>query len=234
MIAAVATTYNEADIIGQNCRHLLANGVDHIYLADASTDETRQIAKDACDGNLTLHEDNDQYHYQPLWINRLALEAAEDGHEWILPFDADEFWYATNRGTIRDALVAVPAEVRKLHVRAFQHRDWNHREVTYRSMGKVAFRWEPGAWVANGNHGVSSPGPAYEGVLDLREWQFRSIEHLARKCHERVDRLDPSLPYTEGTHQRVLAAMTEEDLALEWARMQAVPVVYDPIPARGQ
>jgi hypothetical protein len=70
-------------------------------------------------------------------------------------------------------------------------------------------------------------------VLDLRELQFRSFEHLARKCRERVDRIDPSLPYSEGTHQRVLAVLNEDELRLEWARMQAIPVVYDPVPALG-
>jgi Glycosyl transferase family 2 len=232
VVAAVCTSFNEADIIGTTCRHLLANGVDHIYLADASTDDTRERAKEVCDGSLTILEDDESYHFQPLWINRMAAQAAQDGHDWILPFDADEFVYATDGGTIRKSLLALPDDVRVLHVRAYQHRDWDHRERDYRSMGKVAFRWEPGAWVANGNHSVSLPYPAHEGVLDLRELQFRSFEHLARKCHERVDRLDPTLPYTEGTHQRVLAALSDEELRVEWAQLQAVPVVFDPVPIR--
>ncbi len=55
---------------------------------------------------------------------------------------------------------------------------------------------------------------------------------MARKCHERVDRLDPSLPATDGTHQRVLAAMTDAELHAEWDRWQSLPAVIDPIPVR--
>lgn len=238
MIAGVCTSYNEADIIAKTVGHLLAEGVDHLYFADASTDETPEILAGLAElapGQLTVIRDDEHYHFQPKWINMLASHAAYEGHDWILPFDADEFWYPTDGTSIKAALDRLSPDVRLLHVRAYQQVDWDHREIEYRSMGKVAFRYEPSSWVANGNHTVYLPsgGPAHEDVLDLREWQFRSFEHLARKCHERVARLDPTLPYTEGTHQRVLAVLTDDELRGEWERMQAVPAVYDPIPSKG-
>ncbi len=231
MIAAVATVLNEADIIGLSIAHLLANGVDRIYVAHGpSTDATLPILESFPE--VVVIDDPAPYHFQPKQINDLAFLAHTEGADWILPFDADEFWYATDGDTIAGALGDLHPAVKVLRVPAYQQRDLCYRERDDRSMGKVAYRWERGATVANGNHTVSIPALPVEGVLALREWQFRSFEHMARKCHERADRIDPSLPWTEGTHQRVLAAMTDEQLELEWARLQATPVVYDPVPLR--
>ncbi len=232
MIAAVATVLNEADVIDLTIRHLLGNGVDRIYIAHGpSTDDTGKILDKHPE--VVVVDDPSPYHYQPKQINDLAFLAHTEGFEWIIPFDADEFFYAVDGGTIKEALDQLHPSVRVLRVQTFQHRDMEHREIADRSMGKIAYRWEHNAHVANGNHSVSIGSPPVDGILALREWQFRSFEHLARKCHERVDRLDPSLPYTEGTHQRVLAAMTDDELHTRWDEMQAVPVVYDPIPLRG-
>lgn len=237
-IAAVSTVRNEVDIIGLTLRHLLAEGVDRILLADGmSTDGTREIIYEvarAYPDIITIYNDQEPFHYQPMWINRLADIAGAEGTDWILPFDADEFWYATEGNTIADALNALDPSILRLQVRAFQHRDPDYREAVYRSMGKVAYRWESGACIANGNHAVYLPsgGQSLVGILDLREWQFRSLEHMAEKCQARVATINPELPYTEGTHQRILAAMSPVELAAEWDRMQAVEVVYDPIPVR--
>lgn len=233
VIAAVATVKNEADIIERSVRHLLAEGVERIYIAHGLSDDgTGDVLASL---PVTVVETNEGYHFQPKWIDHLAECAWADGAGWILPFDADEFWYSEG-GRICEVLDDFPVNVRKLHVRAFQHRDWDHREVEYRSMGKVAYRWEPGASIAPGNHDVHLPlgGEVMAGVLDLREWQFRSFEHMARKCKERVADIDPSLPYTSGLHQRVLAEMSPEALRAEWDRKQSVPVVYDPVPSRAK
>lgn len=230
MIAGVATVYNEADIIGLSIRHLLNEGVDRIWIAHGpSTDDTGDILAEFPE--VTVVDDTDDRHYQPKWINHLVGLAGEAGAEWVVPFDADEFWYPTEAADLKEAFAGVPADVRKLFVRQFMHRDWDHCYVDYPTLGKVCFRYAPGIEVSNGNHDVNLPGGT-AGVVDLRELQFRSFDHLARKCRERVDRIDPSLPETDGAHQRVLAALSPEDLRAEWERRQGFSVRYDPIPAR--
>lgn len=230
MIAAVATVYNEADIVGDSVRHLLNEGVDHVWVAHGpSTDGTGDILAEFAE--VTVVEDRDVFHYQPKWINHLVGVAGAAGAEWIIPFDADEFWYPTEAATLAEALSGIPDTVEKLLVRQFMHRDWDHRYTDYHTLGKVCFRYRPWARVTNGNHDVSLSG-GMAGVVDLRELQFRSFDHMARKCHERVDRIDPSLPETDGAHQRVLAVLSPDDLRAEWDRRQEYSVVYDPIPAR--
>lgn len=231
-VVAVSTILNEADICKRSLYHLLDQGVDHIYVAHgASTDGTTELLELMVreTGQITVVPDDMEYHAQPHWMNRLMHQAGADGAEWILPVDADEFWYAVEDGTIAYNLRDLPDDVRVLHVQSFQMRDWQHRWL-HMGLGKVAFRYEPDAVIANGNHSVALPYPAYSGVLALREIQFRSLEHLIRKCHERVDRIDPSLPYTEGTHQRELAVLSDAELGVRWLEWQNREAVFDPIP----
>lgn len=238
MIAAVSTCFNEADICGKSYRHLLLEGVDRIYVAHGpSTDGTGDVLATMAaiyPGRVRVFDDNDNHHFQPALMNALAAVAYREGHEWILPVDADEFWYATSGETIAATLAGLPESTRKLHVRQFLHRDWSHVYRNVYTLGKVAYRWEPESWISNGNHDVWLPSgsPATAAVLDIRELQFRSYEHMARKCRERVERLDPSLPQSDGAHQKRLFVMSEPELRAEWSRMMSAPVLFDPIPVR--
>lgn len=231
-IWAFSTMLNEADVIPYSVPHLYAEGVDSIVVQASthSTDGTNNALRMA--GPVGVVPDPHAFHYQPMLMNELADTYCEPG-DWVLAFDADEFWYAKQRAdTIAEALAKVPENIRILYVRGWGHVDWDHREETPRALPKVAYRYEVGARVTNGNHNVLLPsgGAAAWDVLELRELQFRSFEHLKRKCHERVDRLDPSLPEHDGVHQKRLAAMSEKELRIEWEQMQARPCVLDPIP----
>lgn len=227
MIAAVATTYNEQDIIGESVAHLRAHGVEHIYAADASTDATRDILHAA---GVTVVYDNDSYHDQPKWIEVLAELARQDGAEWVIPFDADEFWYSVDGSPIPDALSALPERVTKVAARMWAHVDRDHREPHPKPLPKVAFRAVEGVTVHPGNHGVDLAGETRWGVLDLREIQFRSFEHLCEKSRDRVERIDPSFSHGYGAHQRAIHAMDVDAKRAEWDRIVAAASVYDPIP----
>lgn len=232
-VAGVSTTYNEADVIEACVRHHFAEGFDRLLIADASTDHTTEIlhglrnefGKEA----LTIVRDDTDHHFQPRWINRLAFAA---GTEWVVPFDADEFWYSP-LGTIVEALESVPAGVSKLPARMWQHTDWEHRMMHPAPHPKTAFRWMPEMRVSNGNHYVDGPGAVLWGVLDLRELHFRSCEHMVRKVLERTDRIDPSLPVTDGAHQRERAAFLRAGGSPEemWAEWLNQATVFDPIPS---
>lgn len=229
MIAAVTTLLNEVDIASRTISHLYNSGIDEIYVAlsTSSNDGTRESL-----APFPVHivDDDEPYHYQPRWTNYLAALAAEAGATWIVPFDADEFIYGCDNISIRDALESTSASV--LIVASHQHLDYELRFTDELGMGKVAYRWNAEAVLANGSHSVVYPSgttPAYD-LLHLRELQFRSFAHMKTKAHERTDRLDPELPAGEGLHQVTLAEMDDTELAAAWERRLARPTTYDPIP----
>lgn len=229
MIAACTTLLNEADILAKNLAHLYDEGVDEIFAAvGPCNDETPTICLE-----YEVHTliDNEPIHYQPRLMNRLADWAHDNGHDWIIAFDADEFWYATEAPTIRDAIRKVPDSVGVLCARMFQHHDWDHRELGPKPFPSVAYRWAPTARIANGNHSVSGvPGDTLWGVLDLRELQYRGFDHFCRKVRERCDTLDRSLPSGDGAHHTRFRNASLEELRAAWDAMREVPTVYDPIP----
>lgn len=231
MISAVCTTFNEADIIGLTLTHLYNEGVANVYIADASTDATREVlSKFPC----RVYDDHESCHRQPYWIGRLAQLAYDDGATWVIPFDADEFWIAPG-STLAEALAAVPENVTKLYAQMFHHYTWDLKEAKPKPFPKVAFRARDGVVVRNGNHEADVPGDTLRGVLEVRELQYRSEDHFLRKVRERCATLDPSLPSGEGEHQTRFAAMTDEQVR-EWWRAEHPfwgaqrDTVHDPIP----
>ena len=228
MIVAVSTTKNEADIVGFTVAHLLDQGVDRVLVADASTDGTRDVL--AGFHQVTVYDDTDPYHQQPKWVSRLAHDAYELGADWVLPVDADEFWCG-----ISD-LHSLDAGVGKVVVPMWHHYTWELREAKRKPMSKVAFRACPYPVVANGNHDVSVPGGSVE-ALEIRELQYRGVDHFIRKVRERNATIDPSLPGSEGGHHSRFADFTDEQLRDWWNADTPFwgasrDVVHDPIPSR--
>jgi len=233
VVHAVATVFNEEHIIDRVLSHLYGEGVAHVWVADASTDTTRDYYRQYRD-RLTVIHDMDPYHYQPKWINRLAQLARSEGAEWVVPFDADEFVYALDGRTVAEVLAGQPDEVGSTVMQVWQHTDWDHRNPEPQAMPKVAVRPSPEVWIANGNHYASGNiGTVAHDILAIREIQFADLEHLHRKSRERVERIDPALPQSEGSHQRDLHAGTEGYRAAQWEARKAKAAVVDPIPYRG-
>lgn len=233
MIAAVLTVRNEADVIECSLRHLLDQGVDRIYVAEGrSSDGTQDILQDLRDetGRICWVDDHEPCHRQQEWTDRLARWAHEDGAEWIIAADADEFWCAEGR-TVAEALSSTTASVVLASV--YVHPTWERRRRDPQPWPSVAYRWCEGAAVDPGNHGVVGvSGHVERSLLAVRELQYRSFEHFVAKMRDRNARIDPALPPDAGWHHRRLAEFTEDELRAEWAEMQAAPSVEDPIPCR--
>ena len=219
MIAAVTTTRDEADIIEASARCLLDQGVDLILAIDSSTDGTAEILR-GLGAEVTLVDD--EVHHQPYWMNQLAAEAHGRGAHWIIPWDADEFWFGL------DQLNRLPENVATATL--WHHLDWDRKVVPAEALPKVAFRWELGAVLANGNHDVSILGPR-ANVLEIRHWQFRGYEHFVRKVRERSRTLDPQARARgDGTHITRLDGSDDEQLQAAWAVLEARETLVDPIP----
>lgn len=239
MIAAICSVKNEADIIESSIRHLMAQGVCLFEISDGmSTDGTRDIlaklANETGD-RLRWSDDNSEYFYQAKEMNRLADRVTNRRDyrptvDWIVPFDADEFIYATEGGTVAEALEAQPDDVRKLYLRMYQQLTIDHRAIAPKPLPKVVFRPTPGAQLTMGQHDVSIEGPRIEGVLDLKELQYRSFEHFCRKIRSQFATLDPSLPESSAAHIRRLAPLSDEQMLVEWNKLCETESIFDPLP----
>lgn len=104
-IFGVSMVRNEADIIGLTVLNNLSLGLDRVLVLDnGSTDGTdkilRALAKE--DKRVRYIQDDSPFN-QAAITTELAREAHRQGADWILPFDADEFYWAS-RGNFRQIL----------------------------------------------------------------------------------------------------------------------------------
>ena len=224
---------NEEDVIEGTLRHM-AGEVDQLIVADnLSTDETRRIlSRMVGELPLTVSYDPDPAHYQSRKMSDLAARYADPG-DWIVPFDADELWYS-RVGRIREVLpvmdswpggdhAVVQAKLIDHFGTAVDERDpdvfrsfvW--RKVQLSGLPKVAFRYEPGAVIADGNHGVMLPSgtmpcsqqTAYAS-LEIRHFPYRSPAQFVRKgTNGAVALALTDLPQDTGMHWRGYGAIAE-------------------------
>lgn len=244
MIVAVGMVRDEADIIAPVVTQLLAQGVDRILVADnLSTDKTRSILDDlAARHPVTVLEDDEPGYYQSVKMSALAERAREEGATWVLPFDADEWWYGLD-GTIAEVLADCSADV----IKALGHdhlpsrsdppldnpvRRLGWRRRGYQTWPKVVFRAVPGVYLHMGNHDVEHPGARTTGLLEYRHYQYRSPEQMAHKVRVGKAAYEASTVHElHGTHWRRLGALSDEELLAEWEALLDEPnLTYDPAP----
>lgn len=242
MIVGISMVKDEADVIESVLRHLFAEGLDLILVADnLSTDGTSGILADlATEFPLSVIEDPVVGYYQALKTTALADRARLAGAEWILPFDADEVFYSPDGRSIADSLSDADAEVIEARgwdhiVRTSEHgpfSDW--RRPHQQKFPKVAFRPYEGAWLHMGNHNVERPGRRTSEPLAYRHFQYRSLEQMTRKFRNGKAAYDASdVDKGHGTHWREGGAKTDDQLSKEWTDLCASDdLVYDPVPFR--
>jgi hypothetical protein len=181
---------DEADIVETTVRHMLTQ-VDVVIIADnRSVDGTRDILD-----SLPVHvlDDPEVGYYQSAKMTRLAhMARVEFDAEWVVPFDADEWWFHP-AGRIGDVLadveewivtaelydhVATGADSGANPVEAMQ---WRRQYPN--PLPKVACRTAPDLVIHQGNHGANydTYQPVTSG-LQVRHFPYRSPEQFARKA----------------------------------------------------
>lgn len=227
-VIGVSMVKNEEDVLEGTLRHMAAE-VDRLIVADnLSTDGTRGILDRLADElPLTVLDDIDPAHYQSRKMSDLTARYADPG-DWIVPFDADELWYS-RVGRIREVLPVMDSWPGGEHAlvtatlidhfgTALDERDQDvfrrfvWRKIKPSGLPKVAFRYEPGAVIADGNHGVTLPsGVRAEGCsqqiayasLEIRHFPYRSATQFARKGINGAEALAlTDLPQDTGAHWR--------------------------------
>lgn len=192
-IWAVAVVRDEADVVASVIHHLLDQGIDHILVADnRSMDGTRELLTRMAVDDSRVHVafDEEPAHMQGQKITRLARAAWSAGADWILPFDADEFFFARGQ-TVGSFLRGHAASViyGEMHhlvpevAGDLGARSWVWFDCADAFPGKVAFRSHRWATVGQGNHSVVRAGERGLGLF-IAHAQYRGPVQVARKARQ--------------------------------------------------
>ena len=96
---------NEADIIRTNVLYHLSLGLDRILIVDnGSSDGTDRVLRELARRDPRVRWTRDEgLWYAGQLFTKIAREAFGEGADWVVPIDADEFWYAPG-GDLRGVL----------------------------------------------------------------------------------------------------------------------------------
>jgi hypothetical protein len=189
------------DLIASNLDFHLDMGVDHFIVMDnLSTDNTRDILREYEKRGLVTYicQAEDTF-AQARWVTRMARLAYEEGAEWVINNDADEFWYPSEfdlkhvLSQVSDQYQAAAVERSHFVPRQYAQSELFADALTIRFVGlldptgkpwigKVCHRAHPGIEVGYGNHSVSIGGRAIpttsNALLDILHFPMRSYERF--------------------------------------------------------
>lgn len=252
--AAVMLVRDEQQIIETTVRHLLAN-VDTVYVLDnRSTDLTPMLLdrlRVRHGSRVVVEHDPEVGYFQDRKTTELARRAHADGHEWIVPCDADELWYAPAGYPLNAWLSRLPRSIGCVQARLLNHVDvtWRtvttdsqsivdrlpHRLIEAGALPKVAVRWTPDAWIEMGNHGARGYAGAVGGGLLVRHFPWRGENEYVRKIRNGQEAYAATdYPDAIGSHWRVWEGKPDEAIREHYRRWfivgddRAHEVVYDP------
>jgi glycosyltransferase involved in cell wall biosynthesis len=96
LVYGISMVRNEADIIRLNVLYHLASGIDRMLVVDnGSTDGTDWALQRLSLEHPEVRWSRDDGPFLPSRVmTKLAREAFEEGADWVVPVDADEFWHA--------------------------------------------------------------------------------------------------------------------------------------------
>ena len=232
-VVAVSMFRNEADVCRYVVRHMLDECGRVIVADNNSTDDTRAILDVIADSHLTVVDEPSFAYRQSETMMRLVAMAPEA--EWIVPFDADE-WWDSPQGPLRAVLPTIPGDAVAATTwdmipsfddnphdpNPFTRLLWARPSTSLWSRPesrKAAFRPAPGRVLMQGNHGIDGqPLPPF-GPLRIRHLPFRTYEQAAAKLrHGRraVLALNGS-KQGAGTHWLEWGALDDDALHAWWA-----------------
>ncbi|WP_130354221.1 glycosyltransferase family 2 protein [Agromyces ramosus] len=229
---AVCLAKNEEDIIVHSTRHMLDQGVDGVIVVDnGSTDRTGSLLAGLALEDARVHAgvDAEPGFFQGMKTSYLAHLAWRAGADWVVPFDADEFWYAPGT-TVAALLARLPdtdrvwahlwnayplAEDGMLDLASGRPVQVDRRPTAWM---KIAFRARRWVWVGEGNHDLRSRGSRPQRALDLLHFSCRSLDQYSRKALDGVAALhEAGMDESIATHWREWAMLTDGERAARWS-----------------
>lgn len=231
---AVSMVRNEEDIVGSTIDHLLSQGVAGIVIVDNdSTDGTLGVLRDCAARDARVHVGTDSLtdFYQGEKLSYLAHLARRAGASWVIPFDADEHWFAPE-GTLAEWLPTVAEPVVECAIRDAgplpgQSEIDSHcylLDAQPTEWWKVAFRSRRWVWIGAGNHSCSIRGPRATG-MGLHHFQYRSFAQFVSKTMQGAAAVlaTAGLPEDEANHWKRIASMNQDERWDEWVRLCEQP-----------
>lgn len=225
-IWAIAMVKNEADILAAVIDHLFRQGVDRMLVVDnGSTDGTLDLVRAlATQHPIDIGTDDEVGYFQSHKMSVLAAHARRAGADWVIPFDADEFWFAEGM-TVAERLRAatgtrVEAQIRNLfptpaHPRITDLDAPLRLDMRPHLLRKVAARTHPLLWIGMGNHTALRPGMS-DGGLHILHAPWRSEEQLMRKLRQGARAYAGTGIDTLGGHWKSLGDADEQRLRNLW------------------
>lgn len=195
---------DEADIVAYTIHHLFVEGVDRVYVRDnLSTDGTaQQLAYLASQygSRLNFGTDTEIGYFQSAKTTALAMTAKEDGFDWVIPCDADEWWYSyfgSLKSVIEkhdradfdllraDLIDHIPTDLDD----SIEEEPNPYRRIGWRfgfpgRLPKVCCRLRRDLTIGMGNHSATFKEPARireTPALSLRHFTWRSEDQYVRK-----------------------------------------------------
>jgi hypothetical protein len=232
---AVGTVRDEADIVAGTVEHLLRQGVAGVLLVDhQSSDQTQTVLQALAseDPRVRVGINHEPGFYQGATTSFLAQLAWRAGADFVLPVDADEWFFAPGQ-TLAEFFAGCRNDV----VWASSHEVLPTSATTPLALGsgspvqvgavpleipKVVFRARRWVWVGEGNHTLAGAGPPQLPQLRLLHFQYRSRAQLHHKVQRGTSGLDAGeLPAEVGQHWREQAAMSSEQQDRRWRQLIA-------------
>lgn len=254
-VVGIAMVRDELDILGFTLAHMLTQ-VDAVLVADnGSRDGTGDLLRGWFDDRLTVVDDPEPGYWQSRKMSALAQRAREMGATWVVPWDADEAWFARSGRRIADVLNALPPTVLVAEADLWDHvptsadpDDSNPltrigwRRSYPAPLPKVAVRVQSGLVIEQGNHSATFPRtdlpPKVSNLLTIRHFALRTPEQMIRKARNGgAAYAHTTLPEHVGAHWRQWAQLSDEALREVFAHyyFAADPhgdpkLVFDPAP----
>ena len=190
----VTVVRDEADVLPLVLDHCFRQGFAHVLVADnRSVDGTREYLLDrqARDPRLHVALDAEPAHFQSEKMTVLAHRAWRAGADWIVPFDADEFWFARGRSVADHLRAQTTGQVWA----SFHHMVPTHvvealasdtefvLDATPSLPGKASGRAHPLLEIHPGNHFVTRVGGVSRGLF-IAHAQYRGPAQVARKVRQ--------------------------------------------------
>lgn len=227
--AALIWSHNEPDVLLPNIKHLLTQ-VDEILIRDRASKpalKEQLHAMAAADERIVVEDDDGSYHHnQSRLMTHMATQARERKHEWVIPIDPDEFWYANGTplnqllgGVSKDVAIA-KAELYNHVASAEDPRGKNpFRTIGFRQkfplpLGKIAARCRPDLIIEAGNHHARTRGVGLSvgPLLVVRHFPYRTEGQFIEKVRSNWEEIKMSnLPESFGVHIRAYGKCLDEE-----------------------